>query len=184
MCKWWWKLEVESGMWQDLVQQKYLHGKGIYNIHNLLKVKELYLKERSIIIGDEKLTDFWGDAWCGQISFALQFPRLYDISNEIGLTVHEIAERAICWAIWKLRNKACFDKKLIRSPAEIICYACAFMKYWAGLQSANEGDQTRAGAATLQQEALRHHPRQADVDIPRIQEEADAATGDVCSHEL
>jgi hypothetical protein len=40
---------------------------------------------------------------------------------------------AICWAIWKLRNRVCFENKLINSPCELISYAVAFMKYWAGL---------------------------------------------------
>jgi hypothetical protein len=30
-------------------------------------------------------------------------------------------------------NKAVFDKKTIKHPAEIIVYACAYMYYWAGL---------------------------------------------------
>jgi hypothetical protein len=34
-----------------------------------------------------------------------------------------------CWAIWKTRNKACFGKKMIRSPVKIICYACGLMNY-------------------------------------------------------
>jgi hypothetical protein len=33
----------------------------------------------------------------------------------------------------KLRNRACFEKRLVRSPAEIICYTCLFWRYWAGL---------------------------------------------------
>ena len=30
---------------------------------------------------------------------------------------------AICWAIWRMRNKIHFDKKVVRSPTEIICLA-------------------------------------------------------------
>lgn len=36
-------------------------------------------------------------------------------------------------AILKNRNKVCFGKKLIKSPVEIICHACALMRYWTGL---------------------------------------------------
>jgi hypothetical protein len=35
----------------------------------------------------------------------------------------------ICWAIWKKRNEACFDNKLLRNPADILMNACAFMSY-------------------------------------------------------
>jgi hypothetical protein len=34
---------------------------------------------------------------------------------------------AICWATWKLRNRACFEKKLINSPLDLISYAVVFM---------------------------------------------------------
>ena len=40
---------------------------------------------------------------------------------------------AICWAIWKKRNSACFENKRLKNPAEILSYACALMSYWAGL---------------------------------------------------
>ncbi|PNT74991.1 hypothetical protein BRADI_1g25933v3, partial [Brachypodium distachyon] len=72
-----------------------------------------------------------------------------------------IGVAAICWAIWKIHNKACFEKKLIRSPAEIVCYACAFLIYWAGLQNESERNNLLAGAAALEAEALRHHEGQA-----------------------
>jgi hypothetical protein len=36
--------------------------------------------------------------------------------------------------MWKLRNRACFEEKLIKLPSEIICYACSFLRYWASLQ--------------------------------------------------
>lgn len=50
----------------------------------------------------------------------------------LGVEYHPWGISAICWAIWKCRNRAVFDKKLIKSPMEIICHACALMKYWAG----------------------------------------------------
>jgi len=36
---------------------------------------------------------------------------------------------AICWAIWKSRNKVGFDGNKINNPVEIIGHACAFMRY-------------------------------------------------------
>lgn len=42
---------------------------------------------------------------------------------------------AIFWAIWKVRNKACFDDKTVKNNVEVLCYACALMKYWSGLYS-------------------------------------------------
>jgi hypothetical protein len=56
---------------------------------------------------------------------------------------------AICWAIWKTRNKAWFDGKLIKSHIDLICYFVVFIKYWAALN--NDADQValRAGAESL-----------------------------------
>jgi hypothetical protein len=40
---------------------------------------------------------------------------------------------AICWAISKKWNDVCFEKKTLRNPLKILCSACVFMSYWAGL---------------------------------------------------
>ena len=64
--------------------------------------------------------------------------------------LHVVLVAALCWALWKLRNRACFDLKLIKNPVEIICYACSFLKYWAGLQLGADKDDILAGANKLQ----------------------------------
>jgi len=50
-----------------------------------------------------------------------------------GSPVYTFGLAAICWAIWKSRNRACFDKKMVKNPIEILIQACAYMKYWTGL---------------------------------------------------
>jgi len=40
---------------------------------------------------------------------------------------------ALCSAIWKAQNKACFQGKVIKNPIEIICHAGALMQYWTVL---------------------------------------------------
>jgi hypothetical protein len=52
------------------------------------------------------------------------FPNFFPASRNVQIA----GVAAICWAIWKLRNKACFEGKLIHSPVELICYAVVFMK--------------------------------------------------------
>lgn len=79
----------------------------------------------------------------------------------ISRNLQTVGVAEICWVIWKLRIHACFEKKLIRSPAEIVCYSCAFMMYWAGLQSENDQTNLLAGSVALQQEALHHHVAQS-----------------------
>jgi hypothetical protein len=61
LCKWWWKLEHEEGLWQEIVRKKYKITKGITSLRqngkespvwkDLLKVKHLYLKGRIIAVG-------------------------------------------------------------------------------------------------------------------------------------
>lgn len=33
-----------------------------------------------------------------------------------------------------MRNKICFEGKKLHNPLEIVCHACALIKFWAGLQ--------------------------------------------------
>lgn len=63
-----------------------------------------------------------------------------------GKKYHAWGIAAICWAIWKSRNRACFDKKIIKSPLEILCHASSPMIYWAGLYDEMEREQLVEGA--------------------------------------
>ena len=62
-----------------------------------------------------------------------------------GASVHMLGFAAICWAIWKSRNRACFDNKILRNPAEIVIHACALMAFWAGLYTPELQDQLAVG---------------------------------------
>ena len=44
-------------------------------------------------------------------------------SEPIGNKFHIFIIVAICWAIWKIRGKACFDGKVVRHPFESLCYS-------------------------------------------------------------
>lgn len=45
----------------------------------------------------------------------------------------------------------------MRSPAEFICYACSFLRYWAGLQDDQDKKMLEHGADQLQRIALERH---------------------------
>jgi hypothetical protein len=47
----------------------------------------VYLKGRAMIVGNGKSTSFLHDRWCGLVSLADKFPRLYEISKEQKCTV-------------------------------------------------------------------------------------------------
>jgi len=48
-------------------------------------------------------------------------PGLHD--EMLNASFHFVGLAAICWALWRTRNNICFDKKVVRSPTEIICLA-------------------------------------------------------------
>jgi hypothetical protein len=50
--------------------------------NDLLKVRNIYLKERSMVVGNGRSTSFWHDRWCGLVSLADKFPELYKISDK------------------------------------------------------------------------------------------------------
>lgn len=73
------------------------------------------------------------------------FPQFVHASRNTQIT----GLAAICWAIWKFKNRACFERKLINSPFELISYAVVFMNYWAGLHGERDACDIRAGADSL-----------------------------------
>ena len=66
-----------------------------------------------------------------------------------GKKYHPCGVAAICWAIWKNRNKAWFEGKLIKNPLEIFCHACALMNFWTGLFATADKEQLEEGVATM-----------------------------------
>ena len=66
-----------------------------------------------------------------------------------GQAAYHFGFAAVCWAIWKCRNKTIFDAKLIRHPAEILLHSCASMNYWAGLYTADFQGKLLEGVKTL-----------------------------------
>jgi hypothetical protein len=46
-------------------------------------------------------------------------------------------------------------EKLISSPVELICYICAFIRYWVGLQGAGTKEDMMVSDVRLQQATTR-----------------------------
>jgi hypothetical protein len=74
---------------------------------------------------------------------------------------------AICWAIWKAKNKVCFEKKVLKNPLEIIISACALMCYWAGLYSESPQKMIKDGVNLMMKTAIRLIGSQAG-DKPKL----------------
>jgi len=99
LCKWWWKLEHEVGLWQTIVKAKYMGGNSlIASIKNriddspiwsdLLKVRHIYLRGRSTKVKNGKCTLFWEEAWFKQKPLCTLHPVLYDLCLDKHITVH------------------------------------------------------------------------------------------------
>ena len=98
-----------------------------------------------------------------------------------GTTIYHFIFAAICWAIWKCRNKACFDSKLIKHPAEIIYHASSFMMYWAGLYPPEMQGKILEGVMTLLaciRRAVAMQPDTAPRILPAMTEEDKAEDED------
>jgi len=76
--------------------------------------------------------------------------------------VYTVGLAAICWATWKSRNNACFERKLISSPTEIICLASSFLSYWAGLQKGSAKEELEIGAGAVKTAAINFHPQETE----------------------
>jgi hypothetical protein len=71
----------------------------------------------------------------------------------------------------KTKIKACFKNKLISSPVSLICYMCAFLCYWVGLQEETNKQILLEGAERLQRRATSAHDatRVTSIRIRKIQ---------------
>lgn len=58
LCKWWWKLENEVGLWQEIIKFKYLRDGSICTVKerqddspiwlDVLKIKDIYMQGKRI----------------------------------------------------------------------------------------------------------------------------------------
>jgi hypothetical protein len=95
MCKWWWKLENESGPWKNLMKQKYMGYGGVFYTRkkpgdsplwsDMQQVKHIYLSVRRMQVGNGTNTSFW----CDQIPLKDIFPDIFDICIEQAVIVAE-----------------------------------------------------------------------------------------------
>ena len=66
------------------------------------------------------------------------FPDLYDRWFSIfagkDRTTIMLGVVAIFWAIWKTRNRSCFQRVRPKDPTNVVLYMCNFLHVWAKLQ--------------------------------------------------
>jgi hypothetical protein len=84
LSKWLFKLLSEEGVWQELLSNKYLHGKTLSQVQakpndlpfwkGLMGVKNEFFNRGSFCVGDGTRTRFWEDSWLGDTSLENQYP--------------------------------------------------------------------------------------------------------------
>jgi hypothetical protein len=100
LCKWLWKLENETGMWQDILKKKYLQKETMTQIEEkpgvsqfwsgLVKVKEVFYRFCKRIVVSGNKTRFWEDMWHDGKSLSEAFPRLFNLSMNHNITVQKV----------------------------------------------------------------------------------------------
>jgi hypothetical protein len=85
----------------------------------------------------------------------------------------------ICWAIWKTRNMVWFEKKMLANPINIIFFACAFIRYWAGLYSQETQRLIKDGVEVMMTTALKLIRKQENrKQVPTLEEKVIGTTED------
>jgi hypothetical protein len=97
LCKWWWKLEREDGLWQKIVKFKYMKHQTIHDVkhklndspmwYDLLKIKNIYLQGRGVSTENGSLTRFWLDPWLYNEPIAVIVPILFELCENKNITV-------------------------------------------------------------------------------------------------
>lgn len=105
-----------EGLWQEIMRKKYVKNSCVAHLkhkpsnssvwNDLLKVKDLYLKGRIMMVGDgKKNTDFWKDAWCGAIPLQEKVPELFSTCTDKDKTVAELGQGG-----WRLTFRRWLDE--------------------------------------------------------------------------
>jgi hypothetical protein len=102
LCKWWWKLETQDGLWQTIVKAKYLRRKTITNVtpkfndspcwKALIKVKDTYLAGRKISLGQGNICRLWKDTYMDDVPLCDLYPVLFDLCQMQDCTVQQCVD--------------------------------------------------------------------------------------------
>jgi hypothetical protein len=115
LTKWWWKLDKETRLWQNIVKYKYLKNDSILDVSHkqsdsaiwadMLKVKNVYLQGRIVVKHNGKSTLFWKDTWLYEKPLCVLFPDLFKFYQQ---QQHSLLSQA-SWGRLEIKPKR--DKK-------------------------------------------------------------------------
>lgn len=75
LVKWWWKLDTQDGLWQDIIKTKYLKRDTVATVKSkfndspiwkaIMKVKEFYMRGRVVQVRSGNIAQIWMDSLNG-----------------------------------------------------------------------------------------------------------------------
>jgi hypothetical protein len=102
LCKWRWKVDNETGIWQDIMKAKYLSKAVLGNVTHKLddspiwcdlqNVNHLYMKRRTCKIQSGETVLFWLDRWSKDGPLCTKQPILFELCDEKEITVKKFIE--------------------------------------------------------------------------------------------
>lgn len=140
LCKWWWKLENDNGIWQDIVKAKYLRNDLVTTVKHrvddspvwsdLLKVKHIYIRGRRIKPNNGENTLFWVDPWLDDEPLYSKSSILFELCNDKKITLNKFIESrgqvefrrwlpSILHEQWEWLKAIALEYHLITSPDTI-----------------------------------------------------------------
>jgi len=107
LCKWWWKLKNEEGLWQQIIQKKNLSNDLVSTVKgrmddspiwkDLLQIRCVYLKGRKIQTNRGDKTLFWLDPWLTHQPLCVMYPILFDLCDMKKCTVLEFWKKMVSY---------------------------------------------------------------------------------------
>jgi hypothetical protein len=116
--RWLFKLLNEEGVWQEFLQNKYLHSKSLIEVSvkpnfspfwkGLMKAKDDFFTRGSITVGNGEGTWPWEGTWLGNKSLGHKYPSMYSkqvsVANVLSRNPLNISLRRTFsnqrWRIW------------------------------------------------------------------------------------
>lgn len=131
LCKWWWKLDNEEGLGQEITKFKYLRGESVCTMSHrqsdspiwsdLLKVKDIYLQGRKIESRNGKKTLFLIDTWIYCKPLCILFLDLFKLCEQPGVSVYQVKadSNVITFTIWLVDDLRVSWDNIMRDVANV-----------------------------------------------------------------
>lgn len=131
LCKWWWRLETEDGLWQKIIRYKYLRNKSVCSVKHkqtnsaiwsdLLKIKDIYLQGKVMKLKNGNTTLFWKDRWLFDQPLSELFPDLFAMCMQQNISVATVKNNpeSVTFTRWLVDNWRVSWEKILKELADV-----------------------------------------------------------------